>query len=112
MEGIDVLEDVGLAVGDEDHVQLVQRLVDEANVVLLDSGVLRSAVGQLGKRGEESLNSRSRHLPKLSGEDSFPATGAYRSREDDLEKGGVSWRELGRSWEEIGRMNCVSYEPL
>ena len=45
MERVDVLEDVGLAVGNEDHVQLVERLVDEANVVLLDSGVLRSAVG-------------------------------------------------------------------
>jgi len=44
VEGVDILEDVGLAVGDEDHVQLVQRLVYEADIVLLDGGMLRAGI--------------------------------------------------------------------
>lgn len=43
------MEDVGLAVGDEDDVQLVEGLVDEADIVLFDGGVLGTAVGKLGK---------------------------------------------------------------
>lgn len=46
MERVDVLQDVGLAVGDENHVQLVQGLVDEANVVLLDGGMLCTRIGK------------------------------------------------------------------
>lgn len=42
MEGVDVLQDVRLAVGDEDHVQFVQGLVDEADIVLLDRSMLCS----------------------------------------------------------------------
>lgn len=84
VQGVDVLEDVGLAVGDEDHVELVEGLVYEADIVLLDGGVLGAAVGKLGERSQESLYPRSWHLPKLSGEDSFPSSGANRSREDDL----------------------------
>lgn len=55
VQRVDVLEDVGLAVGDEYHVELVERLVDESNIVLLDGGVLRAAVRQLGERREEGL---------------------------------------------------------
>ena len=50
MERVDVLQNVGLAVGDEDHVQLVQGLVDKADVVLLDRGMLRARVGQFRER--------------------------------------------------------------
>lgn len=57
MQAINVLEDVGLAVGDQNNVQLIQWLVDEAHVVLLDGGVLGARVRQLGERGEKSLNS-------------------------------------------------------
>ena len=90
VEGVNVLEDVGLAVGDEHHVELVEWLVDEAHIVLLDGRVLRAAVGEFGERGEEGFDAGAWHLPKLSGEDSFPSTGAYRSCEDDLQKGGVN----------------------
>lgn len=62
MEGVDVLENVGLTVGDEDHVQLVQWLVHEADIVLLDRGVLGAAVGKLGKGEQEGLESRAAHL--------------------------------------------------
>lgn len=50
MERVDVLQDVGLAVGDEDHVQLVEGLVDEANIVLLDGGMLCARIGQFRER--------------------------------------------------------------
>lgn len=84
MERIDVLEDVGLAVGDEDHVELVQGLVDKTDVVLLNCGMLRTAVGQLGERGEESFDARPGHLAELSREDSFAPAGADRCGEDNL----------------------------
>lgn len=85
VERVDVLEDVGLAVGDEDHVELVEGLVDETDIVLLDGGVLRAAVGQLGERGEEGFDARPGHLAELSREDSFAPAGADRCGEDNLE---------------------------
>lgn len=45
VQGVNVLEDVGLLVRDEDHVELVKGLVDKSDVVLLDRGMLGSAVG-------------------------------------------------------------------
>jgi hypothetical protein len=42
VQAVNILEDIGLTVGDQDDVQLIQWLVDEAHVVLLDSGVLGS----------------------------------------------------------------------
>lgn len=72
MQRRDVLKDVRLAVGDQDHVELVQRLVNEADIVLLDRSVLRSGVCELGKGCQESLNSRPLHLTELPGENGFP----------------------------------------
>lgn len=103
MKGVDVLEDVGLTVGDEHHVKLVEGLVDEADIVLLDGGVLGAAVGELGERGEEGFYARSWHLSELSREDSFPSAGANRSREDDLE--GISKR--GRRRPEVQAMRTI-----
>lgn len=62
-----------MAVGDEDHVQLVQGLVDEADIVLLDGRVLGAAVGEFGERGEEGFNSGSLHLTELAREDGLAA---------------------------------------
>lgn len=84
VERVNVLKDVGLAVGDEDHVELIQGLVDEADIVLLDGRVLCAALGELRKRGEEGFDAGSGHLSKLPGEDSFPSSGADRGREDNL----------------------------
>lgn len=50
VQRIDVLEDVGLAVGDEHHVELVERLVNESHIVLLDDRVLCAAVCEFGER--------------------------------------------------------------
>lgn len=78
------MQNVGLSVGDEHHVELVERLVDESNIVLLDDCVLSAAVCQLGERRKESLDTRSGHLSKLSREDSFPASGADGGCENNL----------------------------
>lgn len=87
VERVNVLKNVGLAVGDEHHVELVEGLVDESDVVLLNRRVLGAALGQLGERREKSLNARPRHLAELAGQNGLPATGADRSREDDLYAG-------------------------
>lgn len=78
VEGVDILEDVGLLVGDEHHVELVQWLVDKADIVLLDRSMLRSALGKLREGRKQGLYSRSWHLSELSGKDSFTPAGANR----------------------------------
>lgn len=40
MKGVDVLENVRVLVGDEDHIEVLKRLIDEANGVCLDGGML------------------------------------------------------------------------
>jgi hypothetical protein len=57
VEAVDILQDVRLPVGDENDVKFVQGLVDEAHIVLLDGGVLRARVCELGERGQKSFNS-------------------------------------------------------
>ena len=90
VEGVDVLQDVGLAVGNEHHVELIQGLVDEADVVLLHGGVLGARVGQLGEGSQESLNSRPGHLAELSREDSLAPAGADGRGENNLKRRRVS----------------------
>src|SRR5436190_120832 len=69
VERIDVLENVGLLVGDENHVELVQGLVDKSDVVLLDRGVLGARVGGLGESGKQGLDARTLHVMERSGKD-------------------------------------------
>lgn len=85
VEGVNVLQDVGLLVRDEDHVELVKGLVDKSDVVLLDRGMLGSTVCQLGKRGEESFYARPWHFAELPRQDSLPPAGADRGGEDNLQ---------------------------
>lgn len=84
VERVDVLQDVGLAVGNEHHVELVERLVNESHIVLLNSSMLGAAVGKLGEGCQECLYSGSWHVTELPREDSFPSAGADRSSEDNL----------------------------
>ena len=84
MQRVDVLQDVALAVGDEDDVEFVEGLVDEADVVLLDGGVLGGGVGELGERGQEGFDAGSLHLAELAGEDGFAGAGGDGCGEDDL----------------------------
>lgn len=73
VEGINVLEDVGLTVGDEDHVEFVERLVHKTDIILFDSRMLSSGVCKLRKGCKQSFNSRTLHLTKLSGKNGFTA---------------------------------------
>jgi len=66
MKTVDVLEDVRLAVGDKDNVQLIERLVDEAHIVLFNDRMLGSRISQLGKGREQGFNSRASDFPKLA----------------------------------------------
>jgi hypothetical protein len=84
VQRVDVLQNVGLQVGDEDHVQLVEGLVDVADVVLLAGCMLSPAVGELGERGKESFDARALHLTELAREDRLSAASAYRGCEDHL----------------------------
>lgn len=84
MQGVNVLQDVGLPVRDEDHVKLVKGLVDKSDVVLLDGGVLGTAVGELGERRQQGFDSRSGHLAELPREDSFTAARADGGGENNL----------------------------
>lgn len=52
VQGVNVLKNVGLLVRDEHHVELIKWLVDESDVILLDSRMLGTAVGKLGERGQ------------------------------------------------------------
>ena len=76
MEGIDVLEDVGLAIRNENHVEFVKRLVHKTDIVLLNGCMLGTRVCQLWERRKKCFDSRPLHLTKLSGEDSFSTPGA------------------------------------
>lgn len=76
MQRINVLENVGLLVGDEDHIELVEGLVDKSDVVLLDRRVLSTAVGKLRERRQQGFDSRSGHLAELSRKDSFTPASA------------------------------------
>lgn len=56
MQAVDILKDVGLAVGNQDNVQFIQRLVYEAHIVLLDGGVLGSGVREFRERGKQRFD--------------------------------------------------------
>jgi len=84
------LENVGLAVGDQNHVELVQRLVYEADVVLLHGSMLGAAVGQFRERCQQCLYPGPWHLAELPREDGLAAPGADGGSEDNL-KAMVSW---------------------
>lgn len=86
VQRVDVLQNVGLEVRDKNHVQLIEGLVDEADVVLLDGGVLRAAVGKLGEGGEEGFDAGPGHLPKEAREHGFAASGADGRGEDNLSR--------------------------
>lgn len=102
VQRVNVLEDVGLLVGDEHHVQLVQGLVDEADIVLLDRRVLGARVGGLGERGEEGFDAGALDVVESSGDDGLAAAGADGRSEDDLEGGVLSVAGRGREAERPG----------
>ena len=84
MQRVNVLQDVGLEVRDEHHVELVERLVDKADIVLLDRCVLGTGVGELGQGGEEGFDAGPGHLAKQAREHGLAATGTDGRGEDNL----------------------------
>lgn len=85
VQGVDVLEDVGLLVGDEHHIQLVQRLVDEADIVLLDRRVLCARIRCLREGRQEGFDARPLDVVEGAGKDGLAATRADGRCEDNLD---------------------------
>lgn len=86
------MEDVGLAVRYEDHVELIEGLVDESDVVLLDRRMLGPTVCELREGSQKGFDARPGHLAELSRKDSFAPAGADRCCEDNLPHSIVSRR--------------------
>lgn len=78
MQTINVLKDIRLAVGDQDNVQLIQWLIDEADIVLFNGGVLSPRIGKLGERSKKSLNARPGDFTELARENRFASASTYR----------------------------------
>lgn len=87
-ERLQVLQDVAVLGGDEDHVELLQRLVHVADAVGLYEGVLLARVHQFGEGSEETLDTRPGHFHKLPGYDGLPGLGAHRRCQQHLRSEG------------------------
>lgn len=74
-QGLQVLQDVWGARGDEQHVEAVQRLVHVAHRLGLHEGVLPPAGHQLGEGRQQAFNPGLGHLHKLPGHQSLAAAG-------------------------------------
>lgn len=85
-ERLQVLQDVAVLGGDEDHVELLQWLVNVADAVRLHECVLLPRVHQFGERSQETLDSCPGHLHKLSGYDGLPSLGAHRRCQQHLRR--------------------------
>jgi hypothetical protein len=73
MEGVQILEDVARLVGEEQHVEALERLVHVANRFGFDEGVLDGAgvtlparAHELGEGGEQALNSNAANVHELT----------------------------------------------
>lgn len=73
-----------MPIGNENDIQLVQGLINEADIVLFNGGVLGTGVRELGKRREKGLNSGASDFSELTRQDSFAPAGAYGRGENDL----------------------------
>lgn len=95
-ERLQVLQDVAVLGGDEDHVELLQRLVHVAHAVGLHEGVLLARVHQFGERREQTLDTRPGHFHKLPGDDGLSGLGAHRRCQQHLQVRGRSGRQRAR----------------
>lgn len=64
-ECLQVLQDVAVLGGDEDHVEFLQWLVHIANTVCFHKGVLLARIHQFGECSQKTLNTRPGHFHKL-----------------------------------------------
>lgn len=84
-ERLQVLQDVAVLGGDEDHVEFLQRLVHVANAVRFHKGVLLARVHQLREGGQEALDARPGHFHKLPRYDGLAGLGAHRRCQQHLQ---------------------------
>lgn len=75
-EGRDVLEDIAALIGDEEHIELFEWLVDETDIICLHGGMLRVDRDELWERSKETVDARSRDGPELAREEGLSAPGA------------------------------------
>lgn len=69
MQRIDVQENIRCFVGDEEDVEIFERLVDITDFSGFDGGMLAVGRDEFRERGEEGFDSGSRHRVELTGED-------------------------------------------
>lgn len=84
-ECLQVLQDVAVLGGDEDHVEFLQRLVNIAHAVCFHKGVLLACVHQLWERGQETLDTCPGHFNKLPRYDGLAGLGAHRRCQQHLQ---------------------------
>lgn len=84
-ERLQVLQDVAVLGGDEDHVEFLQRLVHIANTVCFHKGVLLARVHQFRERSQETLNACPGHFHKLPRYNGLPGLGAHRRCQQHLQ---------------------------
>ncbi len=84
-ECLQVLQDVAVLRGDEDHVEFLQRLVHIADTVCFHKGVLLARVHQFRKCSQETLNTRPGHFHKLPRYDGLAGLGAHRRCQQHLQ---------------------------
>lgn len=76
-EGLEVLQNVTVLGGDEDHVELLQRLVHVSNAVRFHKRVLLACVHQFRESSQKTLDSCSGHFDKLPRHDGLTGLGAH-----------------------------------
>lgn len=98
-ECFQVLQDVAVLGGDEDHVEFLQRLVHVADAVCFHKGVLLARVHQFRECCQETLDTRPGHFHKLPRYDGLTGLGAYRRCQQHLQVNGnpsAFWHSLHR----------------
>jgi hypothetical protein len=70
-EGFKIFHNVGLFVGDEKDVKLLERLIQISHVFRLDKSVLAAGRDQLGEGGEQTLDPKLAHDHELAGDEDW-----------------------------------------
>ena len=86
------LHDIARLVGNEQHVELLKRLVDESYIWGLYGGMLRVDRDEFGKGSEESIDARPWHGSELARQEGYAS---------------ISERFLGRGNAHASRSSCI-----
>ena len=90
-ECLQVLQDVAVLGGDEDHVEFLQRLVHIANTVRFHKGVLLARVHQFRECSQETLDTCPGHFHKLPRYNGLAGLGAHRRCQQHLQAKRVNY---------------------